>query len=85
MRAGGRSVSIRLAVDDGHLHVGVVDHAPGRPQLHHPASRDESGRGLQVVSALADQWGVTGLDGHGPDGAGKEVWAELSLVHAPAL
>ncbi|MFF3321649.1 ATP-binding protein [Streptomyces sp. NPDC002889] len=43
------------------------------PVLQDPAG-GESGRGLLLVEALADRWGVD--DGPAP---GKTVWAELSL------
>ena len=36
--------------------------------------RDDSGRGLQIVDALAARWGVTRLDG-----AGRVTWFELSV------
>jgi anti-sigma regulatory factor (Ser/Thr protein kinase) len=47
----------------------------GAPQLPRPrsASVDEAdGRGLKIVEALADRWGVD------KDGLGQSVWAELS-------
>ncbi|MGK5496941.1 ATP-binding protein [Streptomyces sp. URMC 125] len=42
-----------------------------------PAPTDESGRGLLLVAALADRWGVCGRE-PGP-APGKTVWAELDL------
>ena len=47
----------------------------GSPQLPRPrtASAEEpDGRGLTIVEALADRWGVD------RDGLGQSVWAELS-------
>jgi hypothetical protein len=41
--------------------------------------RETTGRGLQVVAALADDWGVTDLD------QGKQVWAELALIRARVM
>jgi anti-sigma regulatory factor (Ser/Thr protein kinase) len=79
MRTGGRSVTLGLTVDPGHLRVAVTDHVPGRPNVHFPGPEDVRGRGLQVVAALASQWGVTELN------EGKEVWAELSLIRARAM
>ncbi|MPY63287.1 ATP-binding protein, partial [Streptomyces spongiae] len=38
-----------------------------------PDSASESGRGLHLVAALADDWGVTPR----PTAPGKTVWAEL--------
>ncbi|MYW49170.1 ATP-binding protein, partial [Streptomyces sp. SID161] len=43
------------------------------PRLTTPAEDGESGRGLLLVAALADRWGVT--EGRHPR---KTVWAEVS-------
>ncbi|MEU6574387.1 ATP-binding protein [Streptomyces sp. NPDC046805] len=48
------------------------------PQV--PADDAESGRGLVLVEALADRWGVS--QGRHPR---KTVWAELNLAPAPTL
>lgn len=55
------------------LRVGVADSSHRRPQLVQVGGRDTSGRGLHLVDALADRWGVE------PDGRGlgKTVWFEL--------
>jgi anti-sigma regulatory factor (Ser/Thr protein kinase) len=65
------TVTVRLA--GGRLRVGVADSSHRRPQLVQVGRRDTSGRGLQLVDALADRWGVD------PDerGLGKTVWFEL--------
>lgn len=64
-------VTVRVA--GGRLRVGVSDSSHRRPQLVQVGSRDTSGRGLHLVEALADRWGVD------PDerGLGKTVWFEL--------
>lgn len=48
------------------------DRLPSAPRASH--SDDESGRGLMLVEALADRWGVTS----GPFPC-KTTWAELDL------
>ncbi|MDI5964222.1 ATP-binding protein [Streptomyces sp. SL13] len=54
------------------LRVEVQDDAPHRPYPR-PASDDASGgRGLLIVRALADAWGVR------PQPVGKSVWFELT-------
>ena len=65
-------ISVRLAA--GRLRVGVSDSSHRRPQLVQVGSRDTSGRGLHLVQALADGWGVD------PDerGLGKTVWFEVA-------
>jgi anti-sigma regulatory factor (Ser/Thr protein kinase) len=69
-------VTVRVA--GGRLRVGVSDSSHRRPQLVQVGSRDTSGRGLHLVEAMADRWGVD------PDerGLGKTVWFELA---APPL
>ncbi|MFJ3304663.1 ATP-binding protein [Streptomyces sp. NPDC086549] len=43
------------------------------PRLPDPAAEDaETGRGLRIVAAYADRWGVDEAPAHG-----KTVWAEL--------
>lgn len=52
-----------------------VEVADGCPQLPVPAAGDalgEGGRGLVIVAAVTDRWGVTPY----PDGRGKTVWFE---------
>ncbi|HST64405.1 MAG TPA: ATP-binding SpoIIE family protein phosphatase [Mycobacteriales bacterium] len=67
-------VSVRLA--GGTLRVGVADSSHRRPQLVQVGRRDTSGRGLHLVEAMADRWGVD------PDerGLGKTVWFELGTA-----
>ncbi len=55
--------------------VSVEDAGPGRPTLQSPAPTHPSGRGLRIVDALADSWGVTPR----PDGNGKRVWFTLAM------
>ena len=42
--------------------------------------REASGRGLQIVEALSDDWGCAPA----PDGLGKTVWFEVAAVPAEA-
>ncbi len=61
---------------DGQVRVEVTDSAGGTAQVLHPSSTEDHGRGLQIVSALADAWGVD-VDGDGP---GKTVWFSVALT-----
>jgi hypothetical protein len=54
----------------------VADPSPKAPVPKEPGILCEGGRGLQVISALADAWGCTP-----PNHAGKVVWALFSLKH----
>ncbi|QES52224.1 hypothetical protein DEJ50_06650 [Streptomyces venezuelae] len=66
----GAEVSLRLA--DTRLRVEVRDGTARRPRPYVPIADDGThGRGLMLVQALADAWGVA------PAGGGKVVWFEL--------
>ena len=52
----------------------VADPSPKAPAPKQPGLLCEGGRGLHVISALADTWGCTP-----PSHAGKVVWALFSL------
>ncbi|MER7338288.1 ATP-binding protein [Streptomyces sp. NPDC000075] len=69
---GGAEVSARLK--DARLRVEVRDAAARRPRPFVPSADDGThGRGLVLVEALADSWGVDPL----ALGPGKVVWFEL--------
>ncbi|MDT0608659.1 ATP-binding protein [Streptomyces lancefieldiae] len=76
----GRDFHVRLAAeeDGGRLRVEVSDtRAERRPVVTAPADPEsESGRGLLLVSALADDWGVTDRR----CGPGKTVWATVGTA-----
>jgi anti-sigma regulatory factor (Ser/Thr protein kinase) len=71
---------IRAGVSRQLLEVRVTDGGGGP---HEPCQRSVGpeavdGRGLAIVAALADRWGVES------DGLGQSVWAELSFPHRAA-
>ncbi|MET9530478.1 ATP-binding protein [Streptomyces sp. NPDC006649] len=81
-RVRGRDFQLSLAVHgDTLLRIELTDTRgdrlpPTRPgNLARPATDAESGRGLLIVEALADRWGVA----PGPVPR-KVVWAEIDLV-----
>jgi anti-sigma regulatory factor (Ser/Thr protein kinase) len=55
------------------LRLEVHDSCPGLPTFRAATDADESGRGLLVVSSLADRWGIA------PTAMGKYVFCELDL------
>ncbi|GAA1419595.1 ATP-binding protein [Streptomyces thermospinosisporus] len=74
-RVPGRNFRLLLYVVGGTLRIEVTDTRGDRLPHRRPAAPTaESGRGLTLVAALADRWGVT--DGLPPR---KTVWAELTL------
>jgi anti-sigma regulatory factor (Ser/Thr protein kinase) len=74
-RVPGRDFRLTLYVVGRTLRIEVTDTRGDRlPLPRHPAADAECGRGLLLVDALADRWGVT----PGPSPR-KTVWAELGL------
>ncbi|WP_432054087.1 ATP-binding protein [Streptomyces sp. bgisy022] len=72
-RLPGRSFRLTLYVVGATLRIEVTDTRGERlPEPQVPDAGAESGRGLLLVEALADRWGVT--EGRFPR---KTVWAEL--------
>ncbi|MEU2563344.1 ATP-binding protein [Streptomyces longispororuber] len=67
----GRGFRLRLIRAGADVRVEVHDSGDGRPRLVGEGVADESGRGLLLVAALADAWGV------GERHPGKVVWAEF--------
>jgi anti-sigma regulatory factor (Ser/Thr protein kinase) len=57
---------------DGAVQVRITDDDDRRPEMASPAASDAHGRGLRIVDALADAWGVDSDPVHG-----KTVWFEL--------
>ena len=69
------SIALRL-VREGGLVCEVLDDSAALPRLRHAGDEDERGRGLQVVSQLAQHWGARRTP------SGKVVWCELPLPHS---
>ncbi|MEW2528322.1 ATP-binding protein [Streptomyces sp. NPDC047071] len=68
----GRGFKLRLTRDGTAVRIEVHDSGDGTPRLVGEGVADESGRGLLLVAALADSWGVA--ERH----PGKVVWAEFA-------
>ncbi|MEU6810254.1 ATP-binding protein [Streptomyces sp. NPDC046831] len=78
-RVQGRDFRLTLYVVGRTLRIEVTDTRGDRlPCAGRPADDAESGRGLVLVDALADRWGV--IPAPCPR---KTVWAELDLAPAP--
>ncbi|WP_330306711.1 MULTISPECIES: ATP-binding protein [unclassified Streptomyces] len=75
-RVPGRDFHLTVTATESALRVEVTDTRGDRlPEAQRAFPEGESGRGLVLVEALADRWGVTS----GPPPR-KTVWAELRLV-----
>ena len=70
IRHASERFNLVIARTDDEIRVEVSDAGPGRPSVRRPPDAEPSGRGLQIVSALADRWGVRVK----PGSAGKTVW-----------
>ncbi len=68
-------IGLRLILEGG-LVCEVLDESAALPRLRHPDDSDERGRGLQVVSQLAQRWGARRA------ASGKVVWCELPLPYS---
>jgi PAS domain S-box-containing protein len=66
-------IRLELTLDEAMVRVAVIDSGAGFeiPEAV-PGPGDEDGRGLFIVDALADRWGID-------DAGGTRVWAELEL------
>ena len=68
---GQASLTLELAVSEGWLRIAVVDGSSVRPVVRELANERPRGRGLLLVTAIADRWGSEDHLG------GKRVWFEL--------
>lgn len=72
VRYAQSKISLRLVLEGG-LFCEVLDDSAAPPRLRQAAEDDERGRGLQVVSQIAQRWGTRRT------GTGKVVWCELAV------
>lgn len=72
LHAGGASVSIWLRSDRTRLAIMVGDLSRSMPAPSDALGTDEAGRGLMIVSALAEHWGAYRV------ATGKITWAVLA-------
>jgi anti-sigma regulatory factor (Ser/Thr protein kinase) len=66
-------IVIRVDLGARALRLEVADGSPRQPIARHYSAEATTGRGLGLVDALAERWGVQ------PGADGKTVWAELAL------
>ncbi|WP_405139465.1 ATP-binding protein [Sphaerisporangium sp. NBC_01403] len=70
-------IQLTLRVSGEMLSAEVTDHGAGRPERSPEDDDSEHGRGLTIVEALSDEWGIL------PDrsGTGKTVWFRKKCHH----
>lgn len=73
----GREIHTRFILYPDRLRIEVSDASEKQPQQRMAADDEESGRGLLLVSALADKWDVEPRRTAGNYTIGKTVWFEL--------
>jgi anti-sigma regulatory factor (Ser/Thr protein kinase) len=82
VRHGRGAVRLRLGLSAGVVRCEVTDGAPAwprqRPAAPGSSSVSETGRGLLIMEAMAERWGVCST------GGGKTVWCELAGSSAVA-
>jgi anti-sigma regulatory factor (Ser/Thr protein kinase) len=76
---GDATLSLELEYSDGWLRIAVTDGSAVRPVVGELRGDQPRGRGMQIVDAIADHWGVEDVDG------GKRVWFVLSPRQDPGV
>ncbi|MEV5568115.1 ATP-binding protein [Streptomyces sp. NPDC052196] len=71
---------VRLDSDDDVVRLEVHDNHRKQPAVREPGATDVSGRGLQLVAALSDGWGVEDRAS-----AGKIVWSCFKATEGTAV
>lgn len=79
LHAGSRC-ELGIVFRNGWLRIEIRDRGSGGPEVQAADSESEHGRGLLLVSAMTDAWGMEPLEP-----AGKVVWAELRSGSQPEL
>ncbi|MFD3681791.1 ATP-binding protein [Streptomyces sp. NPDC058613] len=75
----GRGYLLRLLAFGGAVRIEVHDSGPGLSRMAARPAGGEGGRGLVIVEALAEEWGVL------PRAPGKVVWCEIRLGRASGV
>ena len=75
VRHAASAFELRIEKSPNRVRIEVEDDGSGEPALKSPAPTDTSGRGLRIVEAFADEWGVIPRD----PAPGKTVWVTIAL------
>ncbi|MER5465450.1 ATP-binding protein [Streptomyces sp. NPDC002668] len=74
----GRGFLVKIEADDDFVRLEVHDSRGHHPAVRHPADMETSGRGLLLVEALSDGWGVEDRQPFG-----KIVWSRFKVGRTP--
>jgi anti-sigma regulatory factor (Ser/Thr protein kinase) len=72
---GTGAIVLRMSRLETGLRISVSDQGLMRPKVRNVALLEERGRGMNLLDALSDSWGVTDATG-----GGKTVWFQLDLA-----
>ncbi|MGW3913088.1 ATP-binding protein [Streptomyces sp. NPDC005070] len=76
----GDTITVGIECDPRELRVSVADRSSALPAARTAGGAEESGRGLTIIAALSDDWGVAPAD---PGTTGKKVWFSMALQAVP--
>ncbi|MGY1811625.1 ATP-binding protein [Blastococcus sp. SYSU D00820] len=68
---GAAALTVEVTLSGGWLRIAVGDASPVLPVVREPETGSLRGRGMRMVAAIADRWGVEEHRG------GKRVWFDL--------
>jgi anti-sigma regulatory factor (Ser/Thr protein kinase) len=68
-------LTLSIEQTDRRVRVDVEDASGGVVRMRHPGASEVTGRGLHIIDALSETWGVNEIVDH----AGKSVWFTLRL------
>lgn len=74
LNAGTSMLEVAMNLDGDVVRLSVLDDAPGGPMPRSAEITDEHGRGLSIVAALGQAWGVEYREGS------KSVWVDLPFA-----
>ncbi|MGW3930857.1 ATP-binding protein [Streptomyces microflavus] len=72
------TIAVSVSCDGQRIRFKVQDPSDEQPRVRAAADEEMSGRGMLIVEAFADRWGVETPS----DGTGKSVWMEMSCTAA---
>jgi anti-sigma regulatory factor (Ser/Thr protein kinase) len=70
---------VSVSCDEHEARIEVSDGLHARPEQARPRPLDTGGRGLMLVDALVDEWGVEYLDGQHEGPMAKKVWVRVTV------
>jgi signal transduction histidine kinase len=75
IRHAGTGFLVRIDRTPNEVRVAITDNGAGQPVVRSPLPTEPTGRGLRIVRALADRWGIV----HATDARDKTVWFCLAV------